>query len=614
MKKNLCVVLTTVLLLFIIGSVGAVEHVYYHKIGTLWTTITNWGCLAQEYQITGPRFEWPGGSGNYYVCRSAIWFGGIVQGDTVLDNADGYPGSDFAPTSDPSDTILVNCGIPQISDEDTYCAYSDTAPPNPCGGQRPGGLGLAVTERTYAWKMPLIDDFIIYDYWIKNVGGDTIKGLFLGWRIDADLTTAAPNTDLKEWDDYVGFDSTTGISYMWDGDSRTTDEDDTGNPDPTTGELLSPGYVGIKMLEIPLPYTWPTVHRVIHRYNDPPDDKAQYKFLASCIIDTNFTFPFDYRFCQAVGPYDLLLPGDSMHIVIAIGVGLGLEGLRQNLMAAQGLHDADYVTAAAPPSPELNITDSDAGVILNWDDAAESFLDPLSGLKDFEGYIILRSNKVDASGAVIWYPDTFTIAQIAASDKAIAYFDSTGNLLPKNWPPAPSESDEPGTYRFVDTTAVKGFDYWYALLAFDSGMKDTAGTWFIEPLPSSRYDNVIHHSPTNTVKNVMDEIAVVPNPFVGSAQWNNPSPRYVEPWEDKIRFINLPEDAVIRIYTLDGDFVRELKAGDRVRAVDPDETIGKGSAEWNLISRNDQLVSTGVYLYVVESKLGKKIGKFMVIR
>jgi len=112
----------------------------------------------------------------------------------------------------------------------------------------------------------------------------------------------------------------------------------------------------------------------------------------------------------------------------------------------------------------------------------------------------------------------------------------------------------------------------------------------------------------------MDEIAVVPNPFIGSAQWNNPSPRYVEPWEDKIRFINLPEDAVIRIYTLDGDFVRELKAGDRVRAVDTDETIGKGSAEWNLISRNDQLVSTGVYLYVVESKLGKKIGKFMVIR
>ena len=99
----------------------------------------------------------------------------------------------------------------------------------------------------------------------------------------------------------------------------------------------------------------------------------------------------------------------------------------------------------------------------------------------------------------------------------------------------------------------------------------------------------------------MDDVYVVPNPYVGSEIWNHVI-TFNEPFEDKLMFMNLPSEATINIYTLAGDHVITLEHTD-------------GSSEsWDLISRNQQMVTSGVYLYVVESDVGGKIGKFVVIR
>ena len=75
-----------------------------------------------------------------------------------------------------------------------------------------------------------------------------------------------------------------------------------------------------------------------------------------------------------------------------------------------------------------------------------------------------------------------------------------------------------------------------------------------------------------------------------------------EKFKDKLVFMNLPEEATINIYTLAGDFVIRLDHNE-------------GSSEsWDLISRNQQMVTSGIYLYAVESSVGSKIGKFVVIR
>jgi hypothetical protein len=66
---------------------------------------------------------------------------------------------------------------------------------------------------------------------------------------------------------------------------------------------------------------------------------------------------------------------------------------------------------------------------------------------------------------------------------------------------------------------------------------------------------------------------------------------------------------MIRVYTLSGDLVIELPF---------DGTTGIGTIEWDLVSRNGQDVTSGIYLFSVETEINeafdRKIGKFVVIR
>lgn len=76
----------------------------------------------------------------------------------------------------------------------------------------------------------------------------------------------------------------------------------------------------------------------------------------------------------------------------------------------------------------------------------------------------------------------------------------------------------------------------------------------------------------------------------------------------RIHFINLPDTCTINIYTLDGDLVRTL--------VHPDNVLSGYSSKisWDLISRNTQAVTSGIYLYRVDSKLGSQVGKLVIIK
>ncbi len=75
-----------------------------------------------------------------------------------------------------------------------------------------------------------------------------------------------------------------------------------------------------------------------------------------------------------------------------------------------------------------------------------------------------------------------------------------------------------------------------------------------------------------------------------------------------IHFANLPPECTIRIYTLDGDLVREL-----THDVDPQDPTS-GHASWDLVTRNTQLVVSGIYYWTIEEPSGKvQMGKLVVI-
>jgi hypothetical protein len=107
-------------------------------------------------------------------------------------------------------------------------------------------------------------------------------------------------------------------------------------------------------------------------------------------------------------------------------------------------------------------------------------------------------------------------------------------------------------------------------------------------------------------KQELDNIAVVPNPYVVAASWEEKSPFRFGRGERKIYFIHLPNECTIRIYTLRGYLVDQLTHS---------STADDGQEVWNLLNKNGQEIAYGVYIYHVDAPgVGKKIGKFAVIK
>jgi hypothetical protein len=77
----------------------------------------------------------------------------------------------------------------------------------------------------------------------------------------------------------------------------------------------------------------------------------------------------------------------------------------------------------------------------------------------------------------------------------------------------------------------------------------------------------------------------------------------------RVHFANLPSKCTIRIHSLDGDLIRELEHD--VPADDPTAS----HHTWDLISRNQQLVVTGLYYWTVEQPDGPtQIGKLVILK
>ena len=91
-----------------------------------------------------------------------------------------------------------------------------------------------------------------------------------------------------------------------------------------------------------------------------------------------------------------------------------------------------------------------------------------------------------------------------------------------------------------------------------------------------------------------------------------PDPYYVRsafelgPSNKVLRFVNLPPQAIVRIYSLNGTLVDVIEHND---------PLGGAEVSWDLRNRNNQFVASGVYFFVVEAANGKKhTGKFTVVQ
>jgi hypothetical protein len=646
-------------------------EVKYHYIGRLWNRVTNYGKAADDaYDNRTPACDWPnspaeypyeegdfptqGRSGNSYLYRGSLWLTAKVDGVphvTTVENSEYQP----------IDEIHVNCPGDRAFFE-TSTKYYDVNVPG-AGGHFP--LGVEVTERTYSWPESYRYDFIIYEYTIKNVGIDTdndgypdtprdLEEFYFTYRLDGDVSK------LPEWDaemEYSNQDDLAGINSSWnflekfpgwsEVDHGLNDENadttlmfmfDADNPDypseyidPATGELVeddlgnpgvdgklqTPGFLGFKILKTQPASFKVSKFRTGHIYNDPVSDQEAYQRMVApspgedpfeeqgpsgVVVDPGGNvFPLDYRGFLTIGPIDNFNAGDSVVVTAALGVGAdpdsgriySLMRLVTYMEIAQRIVDEDYQwNLPVPPKPAMQVipyeeSETDKGMAIIWDNASEDVEYDSVAQTKFLGYALLKAVEQTDQG---WQYDTLeTYLQ-----------DENGNWI--NEPPA--STLEPGLYEFRDSDIVNGFIYSYAVEGLGSTVIPD-----LEVVSAGAVSRQV--SPSNIVGTNLDDIKVVPNPYIGSAEWNNPTPSDVSQWEHKLQFINLPADAKIKIFTLDGDFVDEVFASQNVSGT----YSGASVAEWDLITRNNQEAAPGIYLYVVQSpSLGEKIGKFVIVR
>ena len=327
--------------------------------------------------------------------------------------------------------------------------------------------------------------------------------------------------------------------------------------------------------------------------------------------------------------------------------------------------NVNWLVGSAPPPPNMRLVPGDHKVMVCWNNFSEVTPDASTQQKDFEGYRIWRADGwqrplgtsvLTGPSRELWQlieerdlvngvppdiafqkPDSLggwqyePLANLHDREELISYFEQSVTYYPTDKVPCPPglsqlECDTLETlarwnlgfdggfqyYQYVDNSVHNGMHYFYAVTAFDHVLKDNIPVkvgYYGDP--SSNFQYIMPLSDAPDAQNFEEKnVYVVPNPATKETM----TPWLLEPNQDdptgiKVEFRNLPQcRSAIRIYSVSGDLVEEMYH---------DGSQGHGTLAWDLVSRNGQDVTSGVYLFAVEPEdknFPRTIGKFVVIR
>lgn len=255
-------------------------------------------------------------------------------------------------------------------------------------------------------------------------------------------------------------------------------------------------------------------------------------------------------------------------------ISTGIDSVMASASRAKWNFDHSYKIPLSPPPPSrIDITGLGTGVEIKWADAEAE------AMPNFAGYRIMR--------------------RISNLDSV--FYDVVYN----------SGSDDKATeHLFVDTTVIVGAQYYYYV---QSKARITADDLTAHPSTRGKimYSNRVLHPNLTPVfppyfsQDDLSKIRIVPNPY----NINDPLLRDVG-WTDRrgLMFLNLPPEVTIKIFTENGDWVQTLEH------YSP-PTVLAGNKFWDMITRNQQVIHSGVYIAVFETPDGQtSMQKFLVIR
>ncbi|MFH1688229.1 MAG: hypothetical protein ABIE70_12005 [bacterium] len=200
-----------------------------HRVGRIELAVANNGTFGREYH-PGASIDWftneeilhscqyPKNSNVSYLFGGAFWVGAIVGRDTLVSvGADGwqrayemYP--DIAPfgemiyrsNSDPGEPEFAGA----ISEEDYVAVYTDTLTegvPADFFGRSHQPLNIEVTQASYAWSYDYAEDFVLFDYQIKNIGDRPLHEVYMAIYVDCMVCFDCLGDMWGFQDDHSGF-------------------------------------------------------------------------------------------------------------------------------------------------------------------------------------------------------------------------------------------------------------------------------------------------------------------------------------------------------------------------------------------------------------------------
>ena len=362
-------------------------------------------------------------------------------------------------------------------------------------------LPLPLDVRVDVWGLQYDDilnrNFIIFRQIFTNIGTDTLKDVYVGIHDDPDC----PEQGSSEWtDDYGALikSGTTGIpgytpredsllwnfTYLWDGDDKA--------------EGFIPknvAWIGLKFLETPKnnlgKQVGVTTFQVFEYSKVPQGDELEYEQMRAGIMPPQNVSPHagdytqtpnsygpDITYVVASGPFTLA-PGESLPFSFASIHGSNKKDLFNNAILCQLLYNANYNSAEPPPEPQVVAVPGNKQVTLYWDDNPESgryrkvdgtidhIDDRLTKTNSFEGYKIYKSS----DRGITWGNMIVDFQGVNRGIIPLAQYDLANDTTGESKHPLGRYfylgEDSGLKHMFVDNNVNNGYEYWYAVCAYD---------------------------------------------------------------------------------------------------------------------------------------------------
>jgi hypothetical protein len=411
-----------------------------HNVGKLALTVTNYGTFgtaegsflqgAPSDCFTGAALvpcEFPKGSNTQYCYAAAFWIGAVKGEDTLVSvGADGWAGiremQPYDLLTQPQDAMKTRSIIDPtsegyelaVSEQDIIALYTDTFTTGVPGlgqdvidGRNHRPLGIEISQRSYAWSYSYAEDFVLFDFTIRNNSNERLDNVYMGLYVDADVGEMGDNN--KATDDVCGFLNDIPSPPNYSG--SCTDFRDTvyiawiaDNDGNFGAQTPVPHVTGMRIIRTPaeslsVSFNWwisnssPSIDfgpRERTKLRDlgtggkgtPEGDRSKYFFMRNAehdydqiytasisVSDTLWEYPlqskareysvgYDTRYLLSFGPFTLK-PGDDGPISFAYVAGENFHTIPNNT-------DLNLIDAYYPDRWMSNVSFEDLGLNAMW--------------------------------------------------------------------------------------------------------------------------------------------------------------------------------------------------------------------------------------------------------